>query len=559
MLVASPVEIHVYDQQGRHVGPNAHGGIDTEIPGSAYWTPIVAGDPNPDARRVSIPSGDLSHDYQIELAGTGDGIFSFYLEVPDRSTGALYHADYLSVTVAISDELTLALGRGTGFVLAADRDGDGIFEGQVAPSSVSSREIDVPVNLMLAGTAGENGWYKSDMTAMLQESARPGLPLVDSMEFDLGSGWQTWTAPLALTQEGTHTLHYRGTFTGGAQDVAQWVSVRLDKTAPTLTLTLPTAITYTLCPYTGTMYTGTFDVAYQAGDAVSGLQTVGATLAGGVVTNGQTLETLFLPPGPHELVVAAKDRAGWRTIRRHPIFIKAQIEDLNCAVTRLWSLGLVSGPDAGTVVADLQATLSASQAARDGGDMAAAVEHLYTFVLDVAEQTPAPISVDAGRILARGAQYVTNRMAGEIIVPPVFGGQLTSPDFDVTVSFPSTVANKAIVAAYRPVTATPPITLPLFGPVFDLTALEYDSENPASNFQRPVTVSVQYGDGEIGGLDEQWLALHTWDEINSAWEMITTTVDLAQDRAIAQVEHFSIYALLEREHSIIFLPLVARE
>ncbi len=50
-----------------------------------------------------------------------------------------------------------------------------------------------------------------------------------------------------------------------------------------------------------------------------------------------------------------------------------------------------------------------------------------------------------------------------------------------------------------------------------------------------------------------------WYKGRFAWEMITTTVDLAQDWASVQVEHFTIYALLERAHSIVFLPLVARE
>ncbi len=559
ILVASPVEVHVYDRQGRHVGPDGHGGIETEIPGSAYWTPIVAGEPQPDARRVSIPAGDLSHGYRVELVGVGDGEFDFYLEIPDRATGVLYHADYLSVTVAVADEFALTLERGTDFVLAADRDGDGVFEGRVAPSSVSSREMEMPVNLVLEGTAGENGWYKSDVVATLRGSTRPDLPPLAGLEYDLGSGWRTYTTPLRLTQEGTHTLQYRGTFEGGGQDVTQWVNIRLDKRPPTLTLTSPTAITYTLCPYTGTTYGGAFTVTYRAEDAVSGLQTVGAVLDGETIANGQVLETLYLAPGPHELVVRARDRAGWQTVRRQPIFVQTQIEDLRSAVTRLGELGLISGPGASEVITALQARLSAAQGARDGGDVAAAVGYLHTFVRDVEEQFPAPIGAEAARILIRGAQYVANRLAGEIAVSPAFGGRLSSSDFRVTVRFPAGAVETLSVATYRTLTATPPITLPRFSPVFALEAYEYDTGEPVTDFQRPVTITVQYGDGGVEGLGERWLALHVWDETNEAWGMIPTVIDVAQDRAEAQVEHFSAYALLEREHSIVFLPLVTRE
>jgi hypothetical protein len=557
-LLNFSAEIHFYDAQGRHLGPDGQGGIDTEIPGSAYWTPVIAEQADISARRLSIQAADLSHGYRIELAGTGNGTFDLHLEIPDRSTGRLYQTTYISVPVTVGDEFVVSLERGTDFVLAANRDGDETFEGQVTPSSISSRGIDAPVNLVLNGTIGANGWYQSDVAAALQGSTRPDLPPLASLEYDLGSGWQTYTAPLTLAQEGTHTLHYRGTFVGGTQDVTQWVIIHLDKTPPALTLTSPTAITYTLCPYTDTMYTGAFTVTYQADDAVSGLQTVSATLAGDVITNGQTLETLFLPPGPHELVIIAKDQAGWQTVRRQPIFIEAQIEDLNSAVTRLWNLGLISGPGASDVITGLHTTLSAAQSARDSGDVTTAVNHLHAFVHDIEAQFPAPISIEAAWVLIRGAQYVTNRLAEEIAVSPTFGGQLFSPNFRITAQFPPDAVDTSSIAAYRTLTTTPPITLPRLSPVFDLSAYEYATGNPVTHFQQPVTLSVQYEDGEVGGLGERWLALHSWDEANSVWEMIPTTVDVARDQTVVQVDHFTIYTLLERKHTDVFLPLVMR-
>jgi len=381
---------------------------------------------------------------------------------------------------------------------------------------------------------------------------------LNSAEVDLGSGWQPYTAPLTFTQEGTHTLHYRGIFTGGLQDVEQWVSVRLDTTPPVLTLTTPTAITYTLCPYTGTAYTGALTVTYQAHDTVAGLDWVSATLSGVAITNGQTLETLFWPPGPHELVVTAQDRAGWQTGYRQSLFIQAQIEDLNCALDRLADLGLITGPEAAAALTDLHSTLAAAQAARDDGDVSGAVTHLHTFVLDVVAQSPAPISPEAARVLARGAQYVTNRLAGQIVVPPTFGGQLTSPDLDVSVSFPANAVTATIIANYRAVTNTPPITLPRFSPVFELTALDYTTAETSTHFQHPVTICVTYDDGTVSGLGEPWLALHTWDPANREWVMLPTILDRSRHQATTLVTHFSIYALLEQDYRSIFLPLVTR-
>lgn len=185
----------------------------------------MAGKPDADARRASIRTADLSHGYHVRLVGTDEGAFNFFLEIPDRPTGTLYQATYIGVPVSSGAELALTLERGTDFVLATDADGDSIFEGQVAPSGVFTRAIDLPVNLTLSGMVEENGWYISDVTATLSASTRPDLPPIAGLEYDLGAGWQPYQTPLLITQEGTQTLHYRGTFAGGSQDVSQWVNI----------------------------------------------------------------------------------------------------------------------------------------------------------------------------------------------------------------------------------------------------------------------------------------------------------------------------------------------
>jgi protocatechuate 3,4-dioxygenase beta subunit len=321
-FMASPAEVHIYDQQGRHVGPNADGGVDTEIPGSAYWTPIVAGEETGDARRISIPTADLSQDYQLRLVGTGEGVIHFFLEIPDRSTGTLYRTAYISVPVTTGAEFALALEPGTDFALALDADGDGVFEGQVAPSELVSRALDLPVNLTLSGTAGRNGWYTSDVAATLSASTRPDLPPVVGLEYDLGAGWQSYQIPLVFTLEGTHTLRYRGVFTGTNYDVAQEVNIRVDETPPVVTIIEPAVLTYTS--------NSTFTVAYEAWDTISGLEAVTATLDGERVTNGQIVEVMFLAPGSHEIAVTARDLAGWETTQTRTIQVEEAVSDLIC-------------------------------------------------------------------------------------------------------------------------------------------------------------------------------------------------------------------------------------
>jgi hypothetical protein len=215
-------------------------------------------------------------------------------------------------------------------------------------------------------------------------------------------------------------LHYRGTFADGSLDVTQWVNIRVDKTPPVVTITQPTAITYTLC--------STFTVEYEAYDAVSGLEAVTATFDGQVITNGQTIDTLFLTPGPHEIVVTAQDRAGWVTTEMRTIEVEATIAGLVCAKHRLYDIGWIYGPGAQGIVNSLDAKLEAAQRAHDRGQRHTAVNILNAFVHEVEAQTGKHITEEAAVILIRGAQYITNRLTQQVAVSPGFGGRLSSAD-----------------------------------------------------------------------------------------------------------------------------------
>jgi len=158
-------------------------------------------------------------------------------------------------------------------------------------------------------------------------------------------------------------------------------------------------------------------------------------------------------------------------------------------------------------------------------------------------------------ILIRGAQYVTNRLTQQIAVSPGFGGRLNSADGKVRVNFaPGTVAELA-VASYRQVTETLPVPHDPIGPVFDLNAVWYGSGAPVESFLRPVTITVRYEEDDVAGVRETRLVLHYWG--GSRWVKVPTTVEVSQNRAVAEVNHFTIYALLEREH-IVYFPLVIR-
>ncbi len=119
---------------------------------------------------------------------------------------------------------------------------------------------------------------------------------------------------------------------------------------------------------------------------------------------------------------------------------------------------------------------------------------------------------------------------------------------------PGAVAELA-VASYRPVTETLPMPLGSVGPVFDLSAAWYGSGAPVESFSRPVAITVRYNEDDLTGANEHRLALHSWD--GSGWIEVPTTVETDRNRAIGVVNHFTVYTLLERRHTV-YLPLVIR-
>ncbi|MCL6431195.1 MAG: right-handed parallel beta-helix repeat-containing protein [Anaerolineae bacterium] len=67
-----------------------------------------------------------------------------------------------------------------------------------------------------AGTAGNNGWYLSDVQVTLTAEDNPGGSGVDSIAYSFdGVNWLPYTAPFTVEKEGVTTLYYRATDKAG--------------------------------------------------------------------------------------------------------------------------------------------------------------------------------------------------------------------------------------------------------------------------------------------------------------------------------------------------------
>ncbi len=223
IYVASPIEIHIYDVQGRHVGPSFDGGYDLQIPGSKLESVEIFdenGVPHP-AQRISIYAEDLSQLEEIFFEATADGTFDLFLFLPDRIEGTQYQVAYIDVPVSIGDVAFQEPDSSTGFQFWRQ---DGTV---ISPTFVKSGSMDLPVNIALAGEQSPYGWYVSNVSVSLSISNKQNMPQILELEYNLGQGWVTYTDPVVVVNNGEHTFSYRGVFSDGSLDAIQEVTFQI--------------------------------------------------------------------------------------------------------------------------------------------------------------------------------------------------------------------------------------------------------------------------------------------------------------------------------------------
>lgn len=129
VTLGSPAELHLYDTEGRHVGPDDAGGVDLEIPGARYFETTV-----PKHTAIFVPNAGLATDYRVLVVGTGSGKMDIETFVGDQRSSTVSHQAYLGIPVSLGTEAGLELHPTDSIPLDLDTDGDGTFETQQTPA-----------------------------------------------------------------------------------------------------------------------------------------------------------------------------------------------------------------------------------------------------------------------------------------------------------------------------------------------------------------------------------------------------------------------------------------
>ncbi|OPY32597.1 MAG: Clostripain family protein [Methanomassiliicoccales archaeon PtaU1.Bin124] len=92
----------------------------------------------------------------------------------------------------------------------------------------------------LTGTAGHDGWYRSDVSVSFSVDDNTGSG-VEFTNYSLdGGAWTTYSGSLIITAEGTHTLQFFSHSFDGKDEEVQSIVIKIDQTMPSMTAEVST-------------------------------------------------------------------------------------------------------------------------------------------------------------------------------------------------------------------------------------------------------------------------------------------------------------------------------
>lgn len=198
----SPVDLHVYDSQNRHLGPDANGDIEYGIPNSSY-------DTLGDNHFVTVPDSSTTT-YRVVIDAYGSGSFDFDITKMD-AVGITEKISFLNQPVATTTMATITYQSSVASpALLIDTDGNGQNDKTVAPTAVvvGSQAADITPPTITINSPdqleyGHNEFVSLSVSAGDSES---GLALFETR---LNGGLlSTTTLDLFAYPLGTHTLTF---------------------------------------------------------------------------------------------------------------------------------------------------------------------------------------------------------------------------------------------------------------------------------------------------------------------------------------------------------------
>jgi hypothetical protein len=206
------------------------------------------------------------------------------------------HAQDPPTTFSTSGTVTVAPGQAAGtFTLAAgafDITNSNQTGAKLRARSKSNYQVTVEIaaptdtaapttSHSLSGTAGNNGWYVSDVKVTLTANDNEGGSGVKETKYRVNSGgWAAYSEPFTVSDEGENLIQYYSEDNAGNVEEAKSVTIKIDKTPPTISGAPDCE------PNENGWYKADVTVSYTVGDAVSGIDDNASDYAPDVLGEG---------------------------------------------------------------------------------------------------------------------------------------------------------------------------------------------------------------------------------------------------------------------------------
>ncbi|NLD47433.1 MAG: hypothetical protein GX660_09570, partial [Clostridiaceae bacterium] len=273
-ITECPVELHLYDSKGNHVGRTSALEYEESINPDSYYE-------FGDSKMVILPSGV----YNARIIGTGEGEMIYTINRYNKEGNVIKTVRFDDVEINPATIITSVSDLNANIVLNIDDNGDGIIDRVMEPTVVldaqGSNDREAPsVEAEIIAEKGDNGWYKSD--AELTLTAVDDLTGINRIEYRLNDENETqiYTGPVIVNKEGRNLVYAYAVDNNRNKSLTVTEEVYIDRTKPEI---------YTEIIYDNLISDGTVIVNFTAHDAISGVRTVSAVYNGVPVTSGSEL------------------------------------------------------------------------------------------------------------------------------------------------------------------------------------------------------------------------------------------------------------------------------
>jgi len=220
--VFSPLDINIYDNQGRHTGPVENGAIEYGIPGVTYE--IIGHE-----KFFFLPT-DQGQTYTINGQGTDSGTFDFRLSTINNNT---------VTDTKVFNDVPVTTATSVSFAASAISTDDAITvtEGNNAPqtlnatSTVTGSGVDdytPPITTAtVTGPQDASGTYTATVNVSLSATDDASGVMVTKYSLDSGVTFQTYTNPITLDKSGTTEFEYYSIDNSGNDETVQTKEIKV--------------------------------------------------------------------------------------------------------------------------------------------------------------------------------------------------------------------------------------------------------------------------------------------------------------------------------------------